>query len=250
MCHTSNCRDQTLSILNYSDQVTVMKYFEFQSYDAEFHNGHIIFLHWLIGRLATDTDIQDTEGTDDLFSIPSNTGERTLSVLVWQCTGATTELLSTAVCVRVSVPACLWGKTEAGDSLKRWRVVAVFHLFDIIREQGLVFLRSTPDNKAWMTQCRDSALFQRLLVGQELELLSHLNTGRKNHSKKQDIMKMYLKVKLKMYGMNKKLKNKENMLWFWSTFDTKSFLLERKKYLFNQLSLAHIIFHCTFQSNS
>lgn len=54
MCHTSNCREQTLSILNYSDQVTVMKYFEFQSYDAEFHNGHIIFLHWLIGRLVTD----------------------------------------------------------------------------------------------------------------------------------------------------------------------------------------------------
>ena len=57
-----------------------------------------------------------------------------------------------------------------------------------------------------------------------------LEHWQKDSLKKQDIMKMYLKVKLKMYGMNKKLKNKENMLWFWSKFDTKSFLLERKKY--------------------
>lgn len=44
-------------------------------------------------------DTQDTEGNDDLFSVPSNTGERPLSVLAWHYTGATTVLLSAALCV-------------------------------------------------------------------------------------------------------------------------------------------------------
>ena len=45
------------------------------------------------------------------------------------------------LCVSKCVYVCasLWGKTEAGDSLKRWRAVAVFHQLDIIREQCLVF---------------------------------------------------------------------------------------------------------------
>lgn len=108
---TSSYRDKTLSILHYRAPVTFMKYFAFQSHDAEFHNGHIISLHWLIGQLKctqTHKDIQDTEGNDDLFSVPSSTGERPLSVLAWQCTGATTELLSTALreCVCQSVCAC------------------------------------------------------------------------------------------------------------------------------------------------
>lgn len=46
----------------------------------------------------------------------------------------------------VYVCACLWGKTEAGDSLKRWRAVAVFHRLPS-ESNALYSLRSTLDNK-------------------------------------------------------------------------------------------------------
>lgn len=108
MYNMSSYREETLSFLNYRAPVTFMTYFAFQSHGAEFHSRCIIFLLRLTGWLITYTDTQDTEGNGDLFSVPSNPGERPLSVLAWQCIGATTELLSTALCVSacVCVHAC------------------------------------------------------------------------------------------------------------------------------------------------
>lgn len=101
---------KTLSILHYRAPVAFMKYFAFQSCDDEFHNRNIIVLHWLIGWLnhtQTQKDIQYAEGNDDLFSIPSNTGERPLPILAWQCTGGHNSApFISCVCVNVCVHAC------------------------------------------------------------------------------------------------------------------------------------------------
>ncbi len=156
-------------------------------------------------------DTQDTEGNDDLFSIPSNAGERPLSVLAWQCTGASTELLSTALCVSKGLRACLWGKTEAGDSLKRWRVVAVFPVGLILSEgDALNSLGSTLDNKAWMIQCWGSALFQ-LLPQLAKSSYNHFLTWAQTERliRKADMKRMNLKEKLKMHGVKKTAQNEQ-----------------------------------------
>lgn len=94
-------RPQKLNLINFTLQsvITFTKFFAFQKI------WHLIpqKIHYLT-PLTTLTQnmhrhtkkIQDTEGEKDLFSIPLNTGERPQSVLAWQCSEATTELLSTA----------------------------------------------------------------------------------------------------------------------------------------------------------
>lgn len=91
--------------------------FALQSCDAKFHNGYLILLQQLTVWLK-HTDARTILKVAMTFSrVPLNTGEKSQSVLVWQRTGDTTELLSTVQ----SVCVCLWGKPEAGDSFKKVR---------------------------------------------------------------------------------------------------------------------------------
>lgn len=210
MYSMSSYRDEILSILNYRALVTFMKYFAFQSHDAKFHNRYIILLHWLIwltGNIHRHTKTQKVTMT---FSVSHQTLVKGDCSRLAMQRGHNRAPFNSSVCVKVCVCACLWGKTEAGNSLKRWRVVAVFHRFDIIREQCLVFLRSTLDNKGWTIQCWGSAVPTAATssVSQLTQSLSHLNTDRKTNKKSRH-EKINLQEKLEMCGVNKTAQTKQ-----------------------------------------
>lgn len=106
---------------------------------------------------------------------------------------------------------------------------------------ALYFLRSTPENKAWMIQCWGSALFQ--LLRHQPNWPRELSLSHSNTDKDADIAKTY-KGNIYVVKKTAQAKNttiRENIFCLWSKFDIKHFPLERNSNYFPPIAI-------TFQS--